>query len=145
MSVTNLPFEERLDLVGKIMILTTEDPGVIGQDSPKIATWSLCGHILADTSIYMTSQTSLFKVLRKSDLWIRVLPFLRNGDNRCANKRCGHITYWHDKDTGVCIGYDVRERKPDTVLSDVILPYPSNPNLVKVMCQCKGHIERPFK
>ena len=101
---TNLPLESRLAVVHEIFLVVGRNSRICDHYRSHTSVFNLVLTILEDGVYDCTARESLISVLKKSPVWEKVKPFLKNDDPGCARKGCNCHYVDHEGNTGKCSG-----------------------------------------
>lgn len=92
---TGWSLEARLALLHECWLAAGHEEKVQEADGPHKDWFFLSQAILDDTTFECTARQRLIGQLKKTAVWAKVLPFLTNGDGKCAT--CQHSKYSHGR------------------------------------------------
>lgn len=121
--------EERIELVYEIMQFATSNERVSSASTPKHQIFSLIDRIIkGDGKLRCGNKQVLVQELKKyKELWIKVLPLLKNTDSRCLTAGCSHES--EDHIVGKCNGKNI----------DWQAPRPNNYSYTYKPCECTNY------
>lgn len=90
---TGWPLEARLALLHECWLAAGHEPRVAEADGARENWYFLSKAILDDVTTEASTRQRLYAQLKKTAVWPKVIPFLTNGDKKCAT--CGHSKYHH--------------------------------------------------
>lgn len=94
-----------------------------------ISVFRLIRYIYSGGQLPATSGQAFIQELRKNRLlWTGIRPFLRNCNDGCGNKACGHTPEQHE--SGICVSVNYGSRIPNTY------------EYTKIPCVCTSYIDR---
>ena len=131
---TGWPLEARIALLHECWLAAGHEPKIIEADGARADWFGVTTAILDDTTFKCTTHQRLIGQLKKTAVWPKVLPFLTNGDGKCAT--CGHHDtnhggYGHNRGTTRC-----------THTSHTWINGHSTPG---VACECQKFVVKPMK
>jgi hypothetical protein len=99
---TGWPIEARLQLVRELYLVIGNNQRIKDATNPKADSYWITRAILFDEVYATDNRCTLIKVLKKSPIWEKLQPFLKNSDTSCARKGCSAREEHHI--AGRCIG-----------------------------------------
>jgi hypothetical protein len=131
---TGWSLEARIALLYECWLAAGHEKSVQEADGPHQDWFHLTQAILDDTTFQCTTRQRLISQLKKTAVWPKVLPFLSNGDGKCAD--CKH-NEWHHGGYGKNSGTKACSHQPYV--------HTNQGSTVGERCKCKKFVRKPMK
>jgi hypothetical protein len=129
--MSQLTIEERLQIVREVYLVIGNNKTVLTTNTPKIDSFFLTKAILEDKVYSCNNKHRLIGVLKKSPVWPKILPFIKNNDFHCARKGCSCPSYEHTGCENECLNtkrkWNAATKKYD-----------------RIPCKCPKFVRRTF-
>lgn len=132
---TGWPIEARIALLHECWLAAGHAKSVQEADGPHKDWFYLTQAILDDTTYGCTTRQRLISQLKKTAVWPKVLPFLRNRDGKCAV--CKHSEWRH--------GGVSKASLPGGECSYQSYNYSGHVTTLGEKCKCKKFVRKPMK